>query len=341
MATCDLPSLILSPPEDSISDADSEVDETAEKPVLPHWSMASSVHSVPLPPVLPSTMSSHTAAANIVQAPRRSTRITPDVTSPISISPTLSGTSHHVASARRTRKTTPTETPRQAFDSLHRNSQSPRHASSSRLETAVRLNEPSWPTVTPSNPRPSLTVPTFELDTQASSSTPSLTAYPEQPAAFAVKTDSLDHFSSKVRLPASPVFEETSGSLPVPLKRGRGEADLDYDEAGADDESEESDAYVPNRRKSIRRRKRGSGSRRRKPLGPKSVCDDCDATFTRKADLTRHKSTVHTQQTAQDIRADRDPETRRWCLGCLKILARPDARSRHEDNCVEFRQRSR
>ncbi|TFL04204.1 hypothetical protein BDV98DRAFT_364798 [Pterulicium gracile] len=252
--------------------------------------------------------------ADLVDTPRRSTRIVMGATSP-----TLS---HKLpTSARKTRKTTATETPRQAFESLHRcsNSRSPRHALSPVLKKLDSVKE-------------EILSSTEVAPTSSSLASPSASKVKVEPS------------SPIPEPPSSPIFEEGASS-PTALKRGHGEADLNYDDAEAEvdedeDQSDEEDTYVPTRRRQAARRsrrKRGSAPRK-KISGPKPVCEECDASFTRMADLTRHVSTVHQKQTDEEIRAERRPDHRRWCLGCSKILARPDARSRHEDSCVRFRQ---
>ncbi|RDB26019.1 hypothetical protein Hypma_006912 [Hypsizygus marmoreus] len=67
----------------------------------------------------------------------------------------------------------------------------------------------------------------------------------------------------------------------------------------------------------------------------KDVCLKCNQTFTRAADLRRHMK-IHQRQSDEEILRD-EGEYRIWCKGCHRILARIDARQRHETTCANYK----
>ncbi|KAJ7081827.1 hypothetical protein B0H15DRAFT_447189 [Mycena belliarum] len=68
---------------------------------------------------------------------------------------------------------------------------------------------------------------------------------------------------------------------------------------------------------------------------PRVPCRICNETFTREADLKRHRRKKHEYKSPAMIFSETGKE-RQWCMGCFEILSREDARRRHEETCRAF-----
>ncbi|KAJ7629462.1 hypothetical protein DFH06DRAFT_1334855 [Mycena polygramma] len=66
-------------------------------------------------------------------------------------------------------------------------------------------------------------------------------------------------------------------------------------------------------------------------------CDfpGCTQTIGRAADVPRHQRLIHNRETLAEVFRETGKD-RRWCLGCISILSRGDARRRHENTCHYF-----
>ncbi|KAJ6482060.1 hypothetical protein C8R47DRAFT_1133791 [Mycena vitilis] len=63
----------------------------------------------------------------------------------------------------------------------------------------------------------------------------------------------------------------------------------------------------------------------------------CTQTIGRAADVPRHQKLIHNRETLAEVFRETGKD-RRWCLGCISILSRGDARRRHENTCHYFQQ---